>query len=191
MQKEIEINNEKVVYTLRKSKRARRMRLTISCDGNLVVTLPNSLFFGESSAERAIREKAKWVLDKLNYFKQHQNKYFFRGSKKELLKYKNVARDLAFRKIEYFNNFYGYSFKRVSIRNQKTRWGSCSRRGNLNFNYKIALLPERITDYIIVHELCHLGEFNHSKKFWSLVAKTVPDYKDIIREMRGTKKSLL
>ncbi len=191
MQKEIEINNEKVVYTLRKSKRARRMRLTISCDGNLVVTLPNSLFFGESSAERAIREKAKWVIDKLEFFKQHQNKYFFRGSKKELLKYKNVAQELALRKMGYFNSFYNYSFSRVSIRNQKTRWGSCSRRGNLNFNYKIALLPERITDYIIVHELCHLGEFNHSKRFWNLVAKTIPDYKNIIREMRGTKKSLL
>ncbi len=191
MQKEIETTSGKIAYILRRSRRARRMRLTINCDGNVTIVLPNSLFFGESSAERVIQEKAKWILGKLNYFKKHGNQYFSQGSKRELQKYKEVARKLASEKIEYFNRFYDFDFKRISIRNQKTRWGSCSRKGNLNFNYKIALLPERIANYIIVHELCHLGEFNHSQKFWSLVAKTIPDYKDIIREMRGTKKSLL
>jgi len=185
MQKETKINNEKITYTLRKSKRARRMRLTINCEGTLTVTLPNSIFFGESSAERAIQEKAQWVLDKLSYFKKHQHKYFFKGSKRKLLKHKDIARDLVTKKIEYFNQFYDFNFNKISIRNQKTRWGSCSRSGNLNFNYKIILLPEKMADYIIVHELCHLGEFNHSKKFWSLVAKTIPEHKKIRKEIRG------
>ncbi len=185
MQKEIEINNQKISYTLRKSKRARRMRLTISCEGSLVVTLPNSLFFGESSAERAIRKKARWVLDKLNYFQKHRNKYFFRSTKKEFLKHKNKALKIATDKADYFNRFYGFKFGKISVRNQKTRWGSCSRNGNLSFNYKIALLPEKISDYIIVHELCHLEEFNHSKKFWNLVKKTIPNFKSIRREIRG------
>jgi predicted metal-dependent hydrolase len=185
MQKEIEINNQKINYTLRKSRRARRMRLTIGCDGNLTVTLPNSLFFGEHSAEKAIREKAEWILDKLAYFQKHKSKYFFRSTRSEFLKHKKVALELAIWRIKYFNSFYKFQFNRISIRNQKTRWGSCSRKGNLNFNYKIALLPEKIADYIIVHELCHLGEFNHSKKFWDLVSKTISDYKGIRREIRG------
>lgn len=185
MQKEIEISQQKIAYTLRKSRRARRMRLTINCDGRLTVTLPQSIFWGESSAERMIRKKASWILDKLNYFKKHQNKYFFRSTRREFLQHKKAALELATKKLNYFNSFYCFNFQKISIRNQKTRWGSCSRQGNLNFSYKIALLPEKIADYIIVHELCHLGQFNHSKKFWDLVFQTIPDYKQIRKEIRS------
>ncbi len=80
---------------------------------------------------------------------------------------------------------YGFSFKKVSVRAQKTRWGSCSKAGNLNFNYKIALLPSVIADYIIVHEICHLGAFDHSKKFWDLVALTVPGHKAIRKSLKN------
>jgi len=59
----------------------------------------------------------------------------------------------------------------------RSRWGSCSVSGNLNFNYKLIHLPEDIAEYIVAHELCHLAEFNHSKKFWELVSKTIPDHK--------------
>ncbi|MCU0660293.1 MAG: M48 family metallopeptidase [Candidatus Pacebacteria bacterium] len=83
-----------------------------------------------------------------------------------------------------FNKVYKFKFNKVSIKNQKTRWGSCSKRGNLNFNYKIALLPEKLAEYVVVHELCHLGQFNHSQKFWNLVAKTMPDYLDIKEELK-------
>lgn len=76
-----------------------------------------------------------------------------------------------------FNRNYKYSWNKISIREQKTRWGSCSQKKNLNFNSKIALLPEKLAEYIVVHELCHLGEFNHSKRFWNLVEKILPDYK--------------
>jgi len=73
----------------------------------------------------------------------------------------------------------------VSIRNQKTRWGSCSRQKNLSFSYRLFLLPPRFCDYVIVHELCHLKEMNHSPKFWALVARTFPDYKKLRREMKA------
>ena len=103
---------------------------------------------------------------------------------KNYLENKNKALEMVKERIEYFNDFYNYKWNKISVKNQKTRWGSCSQRGNLNFNYKIALLPQKSSDYIIVHELCHLGEFNHSQKFWDLVAKTVPDYKETRRDLR-------
>ncbi|PIP23438.1 MAG: hypothetical protein COX90_01110 [Candidatus Nealsonbacteria bacterium CG_4_10_14_0_2_um_filter_38_17] len=71
------------------------------------------------------------------------------------------------------------------MKNQKTRWGSCFKKGNPNFNYKIALLSQRLADYIVVHELCHLGELNHSQKSWNLVAKAVPDYPEIRDELKN------
>jgi len=87
------------------------------------------------------------------------------------------AREYVVSRIEYWNSFYHVSYKRVFIRNQRTRWGSCSSLGNLNFNSRIMRLPPELRDYIIVHELCHLKEFNHSALFWNLVSKTIPDFK--------------
>ncbi len=105
--------------------------------------------------------------------------------RRNYLKYKEPARELILRRVEYFNSIYNFSYGRISVRNQRSRWGSCSKRGNLNFNYKIVLIPEKLADYIIVHELCHLKEFNHSKNFWALVAKTFPDYKKIKQDLRN------
>ncbi len=109
---------------------------------------------------------------------------------KNYLENKDKALQIVKDRIEYFNMFYNYKWNRIVIRNQKTRWGSCSKKGNLNFNYKIALLPQKSSDYIIVHELCHLGEFNHSRKFWDLVAKTVPGYKEIRKNLRKNQLTL-
>lgn len=94
--------------------------------------------------------------------------------------YKNAvatARVLVAERLRHFNQVYGYEIGRISIRKQKTRWGSCSRQGNLSFNYRLVHLPEHQRDYVIVHELCHIGQFNHSRAFWELVARTVPDWK--------------
>ncbi|MDB5266632.1 MAG: putative metal-dependent hydrolase [Parcubacteria group bacterium] len=92
------------------------------------------------------------------------------------LKHREEARALVKERLEYWNQFYGYTYNRVAIKDHKTRWGSCSKKGNLNFNYRVVFLPPALQDYLIVHELCHLGEFNHSPAFWTLVGKTVPDY---------------
>lgn len=104
-----------------------------------------------------------------------------------LLKHKEEARKLALSRLEHFNQFYNFEYKTVRIKAQTTRWGSCSSKGNLNFNYKIALLPAYLSDYIIVHELCHLGEFNHSQNFWDLVGKTVPNYWELRAELKNFK----
>ncbi|MBI2411220.1 MAG: M48 family metallopeptidase [Candidatus Kerfeldbacteria bacterium] len=101
---------------------------------------------------------------------------FTKNSRKQFLKQKETARALVHERLQYFNSLYQFTFHRVSIRNQRSRWGSCSQAGNLNFNYRIIFLPGDLVDYIIVHELCHLKEMNHSARFWHLVAQTIPDY---------------
>ncbi len=108
-----------------------------------------------------------------------------------LLKHGEEARNLVHEKLVYWNKFYGYKYNRVFIRFQTTRWGSCSSKGNLNFNCKIVLLSPAQADYLIVHELCHLGEFNHSSKFWDLVGKTIPNYKELRGEIRKVDLRLL
>lgn len=181
MKRQIELHKKKIEYTLKVSRWAKRMRLAIYCDGNFVVTVPKNL--SQNIVEQFIIGKSQWVIDKLEYFKKIPNRVF-ENTKKDFQKYKEGALFLAQKRIEYFNQIYGFNFNRINIKNQKTRWGSCSRKGNLNFNYKIALLPQKLSDYIIVHELCHLKEFNHSHKFWNLVAKTVPDYLDLREKIR-------
>jgi predicted metal-dependent hydrolase len=99
------------------------------------------------------------------------------------LNYKEKAREMIKERLAHYNSFYNYEYKRIAIKNHKSRWGSCSKKGNLNFNYRLVHLPQRLSDYVIVHELCHLGEFNHSKRFWALVEKTIPDWRARRREL--------
>jgi hypothetical protein len=87
-------------------------------------------------------------------------------------------------RLSYFNKFYKFEINRIAIKNTTRRWGSCSSKKNLNFNYKIIYLKPHLADYLIVHELCHLGEMNHSKRFWALVSKTIPDYTKTDKELR-------
>ena len=75
---------------------------------------------------------------------------------KDYWQYKTIAGHLIHERLEYYNQFYGFQYNRVSVKNQRSRWGSCSRQGNLNFNYRLVNLPSELADYIIVHELCHL-----------------------------------
>ncbi|MBE6583694.1 MAG: M48 family metallopeptidase [Ruminococcaceae bacterium] len=80
-------------------------------------------------------------------------------------------------RVEHFAKEMGVRYNRVTIKSQHTRWGSCSNKSNLNFNCLLLLAPENVLDYVVVHELCHLKEMNHSKSFWNEVERVLPDYK--------------
>lgn len=100
------------------------------------------------------------------------------------LQYKEPAREYLLGRIWYWAQVCQVDIKRVAIRDQRRRWGSCSSLGNLNFNYKLVLLPPCLSDYVIVHELCHLKELNHGPKFWALVAIYYPEYRALQGELR-------
>lgn len=80
-------------------------------------------------------------------------------------------------RVKHFAPIIGVTYGRITIRNQKSRWGSCSSKGNLNFNVGLMLVPPDVLDYVVVHELCHRLEMNHSTRFWNEVGKVIPDYK--------------
>jgi predicted metal-dependent hydrolase len=107
------------------------------------------------------------------------------GGLVEYRKFKHQAHSFIKEKILEINRFYNFSFNRVCVKNHKSRWGSCSQKGNLNFNYKIIHLPLELAEYIVVHELCHLKELNHSERFWALVARAIPDYKARRRQLKA------
>lgn len=92
-------------------------------------------------------------------------------------RYRKAARDTFEKRVAYFHEITGGNYTSVTIRDQKSRWGSCSSRGTLSFNYRLIFAPPRVLDYVVVHELCHLTHMNHSKDFWNMVATVMPDYK--------------
>ena len=89
--------------------------------------------------------------------------------------------------LAHYGALHGIKVGKISIRNQKSRWGSCSKKGNLNFNYKLVFLAPELRDYVIVHEICHVKEFNHGRGFWALVAEAVPDHREVRGRLRHIK----
>ena len=106
------------------------------------------------------------------------------------LLHKETARALIHTRLEYFNQYYRLTYQRVSIRDQKRCWGSCSSRGNLNFSYKLLFLPPCLRDYVIVHELCHLRVLNHSADFWLVVGEVLPDYAERATALRQLERTV-
>lgn len=182
MEKQIELNKKQLKYTLKRSYRAKRVRLAIYSPGQLVVTSPN--YISQSFIEKFIIAKANWIFNKLDYFKLNSPRFFIKDNKQDYISHKAQAMTFAQARVNHFNKLYNFKVKKISIKNQKTRWGSCSRKGNLNFNYKLIKLPRELADYIIVHELCHLKEFNHSRRFWKLVEEIIPNYLQLRHELK-------
>lgn len=181
-QKEIRLHGRDIVYTHKVSKRVKSMRLAVYHDGSFVVTTP--IRIKESVIEDFIIRKARWIIEKIEHFTKNPRLIITRHTVEEIKEYKKQAIILARLRLAYWNTFYNLTYNNITIKNTKTRWGSCSSKGNLNFSYKIVFLPQELSDYIIVHELCHLQEMNHSKDFWNLVAKTVPNHKSLRQKLK-------
>lgn len=92
-------------------------------------------------------------------------------------RYRKAAKDCFTSRVAYYHTFTGGNYTSITVRDQRSRWGSCSSRGTLSFNYRLLFAPPKVLDYVVVHELCHLTHMNHSKDFWNLVEQIMPDYR--------------
>ena len=151
------------------------LALQITPDGRLILRLPYRTPI--RAAMEFVSEHEDWVGK--NYRKTvEQQKEKLVYSAEEIRAYMEKLRPVLSHRAAYFAELLGVNYGRITIRDQKTRWGSCSARGNLNFNWRLALLPDELLDYVVVHELAHRLEMNHSERFWAQVGRVLPDYKE-------------
>ena len=129
----------------------------------------------ERTIEDFVISKQAWIKKHLQ--KQSQLKQLPAYSSNEILSLKKLAQEDISRRVAYYAPLVGISYNKVTIRHQKSRWGSCSNKGNLNFNCLLMLTPESVRDYVVVHELCHRKQMNHSSLFWAEVFRILPDAK--------------
>lgn len=181
--KTIDLAGQTIDYTLRESRRARYLRLSVTMDRGLIVTRPRMV--PEFFVEQFLRAKTSWILKYLDKIKSVPKKERLKISYHEFTTNKFKALKLFKESVEFFNKLYKFPYGKITVRNQSSLWGSCSRSGNLQFNYKLVHLSSKLRDYVVVHELCHVKEHNHSQRFWALVAKTIPDYKQIRKDLQN------
>lgn len=165
---------ETFTYNLIRAKR-RSMSLRVDEDGTVTVRAPYRMAAEE--ADRFVENHSEWIRTRLaGYERLRSRKRTYTEAEREAGR--KLAREMLGEKCRYFAARMGVTYGTVSIREQKTRWGSCSVKGNLNFNWKLALMPGEISDYLVVHELAHRIEMNHSPAFWRIVEREIPDYRE-------------
>lgn len=164
-----------VSYSERKS-----YSISLTEEGFLKVKLP--LFLRNSDITSILKEKSHWIL---THYKTYEKRKLERPpsnltqAQQEALekRYREAAREYITKRAGHWADLMGVTYSSIAIRSQKTRWGSCSSRGTLSFNWKLMLAPPPVLDYVIIHELCHLVHMNHSADFWKCVSIYMPDYK--------------
>lgn len=172
--------------------RARRKTLSIRItqEGNLEIRAPLRMPKGE--IEAFLKEKAQWIeTHRAKVLAEYAQGQEAPLGEEEILTLAEQMRQRLPEKLNRHAASMGVTFGRVTIRCQQTRWGSCSSRGNLNFNCLLMLAPEEVLDYVVVHELAHRKQMNHSALFWQEIARECPDYKKSLRWLKDRGGALL
>ena len=172
-----------IIYSRRKT-----AAIQISRDGKVTVRAPYGC--PRSFIDSFLHSREDWILRHLEEIRLHPPKEWpaLSGEKRRL--YVETARSVFTQKAAYYARIMGVTYGRISIREQKTRWGSCSSAGNLNFNWRLIFAPESVLDYVVVHELAHRKEMNHSRAFYDIVESVLPDYRTSRRWLRDHGSSL-
>lgn len=155
----------------------RTVSLEVKPDLRIVVRVPRRMPLYEIAG--FIRDREAWIekaFEKIR-LSNEKNSHLVPFSEEEIKKLTQLAKKTIPVKVEYYARLMGLDYGRITIRSQKSRWGSCSSKKNLNFNCLLMLTPVEVQDYVVVHELCHLKEMNHSVRFWSEVEAVLPDYR--------------
>jgi len=163
----------RIIYSKRKT-----ISIQVEQDGSVIVKAPKAAT--KRQIEAFVASKADWIQKARERQSVRADEYarIPKLSNEEIrVLADQAARDIAGR-VRYFGPIVGTDWGRITIRNQTTRWGSCSSKGNLNFNCLLMLTPEDVRDYVVVHELCHRLQMNHSEAFWAEVERVLPDYRE-------------
>ncbi len=155
-------------------KRSDRKTLSLSITDREELLIKAPLHMPEYSILKFINQKQFWIYKTIKRNRQ-EKKYQISRTREEESALRKQARKVLYEKTDAYAKQIGVSFSRIRIGNQKTLWGSCSTSGTISYNWKLILMPETIQDYVVVHELCHRLEMNHSKAFWDLVTRILPD----------------
>ena len=179
IQTEIKLQKDNQTMTLRVIRSARKtIGLQVKEDGEVLLRIPNRL--SACALQDFLNREQSWIWQKAEQMQSRIKQREATGatpvgqlSREELEKIKEKIGS----RVRYYGKIMGVTVGRITIRNQKTRWGSCSSKGNLNFNYQLYYLPDELLDYVVIHELVHRRHMNHSADFWAEVEKYCPDYK--------------
>jgi predicted metal-dependent hydrolase len=211
------VSSAVISYQVRRSDRARRVRVSVDLERGVEVVLPRRA--AEREAAAAIAELSPWIERRVAELELVRAAVAARGDTVPYLGeslrlleqpgrmrvhrqgdtllvpasdrraalerwFRRAAHDEIKTRVDCACAVAGTSYARLTIRGQRTRWGSCSPTGSLSFNWRLLLAPEPVLDYVVWHEVCHLEVLNHSARFWALVARRCPDYRDQVRWLR-------
>lgn len=182
MDSTLRIKYQSAVYELTyQIVRSERKTLSISIQPDCTITVRAPRSVSDSHIQRFLVEKQHWLITKYLEAKQKQETIpcsDLTDMQRAALtrRYIDAAKEYFPKRVAYFHQFTGGTYSRITIRDQKTRWGSCSSKGTLSFNWRLMLAPPAILDYVVVHELCHLRHMDHSPAFWQAVGEVFPDY---------------
>ncbi|MBD8914576.1 MAG: SprT family zinc-dependent metalloprotease [Lachnospiraceae bacterium] len=175
----ISLDKEEIEVEIIRSKR-RSMAIQIRTDGSVVVRVP--MHASDRAIKRFVSAHARWIADNRGQMferrkKLADNPYDIPAWESLSAADKKIAKQKIMEHVDYYARRMEIDYGSISMRNQKSRWGSCSSKGNLNFNYRLAYLPEELLDYVVVHELAHRRHMDHSAAFWEEVETYYPAYK--------------
>jgi len=169
MKSEIEV---RVIFSRRKT-----ISLALQRNGSFELRAP--IGTSKKVIEAFLEDKKEWLVKHRNAYEEREVLISQLGvySKEELRALAKQAREVITQKVRYYAPLVGVDYGRIAIRCQRSRWGSCSSKGNLNFNCLLMLLPDEVIDSVVVHELCHRKHMNHSAAFYKEVERVFPEYK--------------
>lgn len=163
--------------------RSNRKTVAIQVNSDLSVTVRAPYSASEKDIEEILKKKEAWISRHIEKIKKTKERFEAEPTEKltreKVITLAEEALKVIPERVEYFAKVIGVTYGKITVRNQKTRWGSCSSKGNLNFNCLLMLAPPEVLDYVVVHELCHRKQMNHSKAFWLEVEKVLPNYKEV------------
>lgn len=174
---------QSLICTVVRSKR-KSYGIVVDEEGRVTARIP--MRGSMTVAKNLILEKSDWIFEKValqmsrKQQRDGQNESSYTPQQRAGLekRYREAAKEYFTKRADYYASLLGATYERIRIAEQKTRWGSCSSKGTLSFNWKLMLAPPKVLDYVVIHEVCHLKEMNHSPRFWKLVEEFMPDYKE-------------